>query len=170
MRRVSLNGVSAAGDRGGGVWDANGQLVGIVDSAAGQEVSLIPAASIASSFSSLLGKGSVSHAVLGVRTLDLAVMKLVGSRDTLPAAGALIRDDKKSGKPGVTPNSPAAKAKLKVGDVILSVERDILDGTADLGEILSEYKPGTSVALRVLRDKTDIDVPVTLERPSRAKF
>ncbi len=161
-RRVILDGVSALGDLGGGVWDANGQLVGIVDSKPGETARIIPAASIAASFSSLLGTGEIRHAYLGVRAYDLAALKLSGDREGLPLQGALVRDEKKGGKPGVVLNSPAAKAKLKSGDVILKVERDILDGTADLGEVLSEYRPGSSVTLRILRDKTDMDVSVVL--------
>jgi S1-C subfamily serine protease len=46
--------------------------------------------------------------------------------------------------------------------VILRVERDILDGTLDLGEILADYRPGATVTLRVWRDGTDFDLPVTL--------
>ncbi len=34
--------------------------------------------------------------------------------------------------------------------------------TQDLGELLAEYKPGTTVTLRVLRDGKDLDVSVTL--------
>jgi len=111
---------------------------------------------------SLLQSGEIRHAFLGVRTLDLGIMRLSGSRDSLPAEGALIRDDAVSGKPGVVKDSPAAKAKLKVNDVILKVERDILDGTGDLGEVLSEYQPGSTITLRVLRDQTDTDVQVKL--------
>lgn len=161
-RRIGLSGTAGAGDRGGGAWDANGQLIGLIDSKAGAGLRLIPSTSIVSSLASLLQSGEIRHALLGVRAVDLGAVRLGGGRDGLPAQGALIRDDRASGKPGVAKDSPAAQAKLKAGDVILKVERDILDGTGDLGEILSEYQPGSTVTLRVLRGQTDTDVQVKL--------
>jgi hypothetical protein len=159
-RRIVLSGTTQAASRGAAAWDASGQLIGIVESAPGEALRLIPASSIAASFTSLLQQNEIRHAVLGVRALDLAVMRLAGTRGDLPARGVYLRDDKKI--TSVLRDGPAAKAKLKSGDVILSVERDILDGSADLGEILSEYKPGSRVTLRVRRDGKDTDIPVTL--------
>ncbi len=161
-RRILLDGTSIMGDRGGAAWDPNGSLVGLVASKEGERVRIIPATSIATSLASLLSTGEIHHAVLGVRTIDLTTMRLDGDRGGLPLSGALIHDDLVSGKPGVAKDSPAAAVKLKDGDVILRVERDILDGTADLGEVLTEYKPEAQVTLRVLRDGQDVDVPVTL--------
>ncbi|MFA4953980.1 MAG: PDZ domain-containing protein [Patescibacteria group bacterium] len=159
-RRIVLSGTAQAASRGSAAWDASGQLIGIVESAPGEVLRLIPVSSIAASFTSLLQQNEIRHAVLGVRALDLAVMRLAGTRGDLPARGAYLRDDKKI--TALLRDGPAAKAKLKSGDVILSVERDILDGSADLGEILSEYKPGSRVTLRVQRDGKDTDIPVTL--------
>ncbi len=161
-RRITLDRMTAAGDRGGAVWDPNGSLVGIVESKEGEPMRIVPASGIAASFSSLLSTGEIRHAVLGVRSIDLAVLRIDGSRGVLPAAGAWIHDDKKGAKPGVVRDSPAFKSKLQTGDVILRVERDILDGTADLGEVLAEYRPGASVTLRVLRAGVDTDVKVDL--------
>lgn len=152
------------------VWDPNGSLVGLVsiqeEGNVPQQGEIIPVTSIAASFTGILMSKSevpeISHAYLGVRTMDLAVSRIDGERGSLPFAGVLIRDEKKTGKLGVVKDSPAAKARLKAGDVIVRVDRDILDGTADLGELLSEYKPGSTVTLRVLRDAQDLDIPVTL--------
>lgn len=161
-RRITLNELTAQGDIGGAAWDPNGSLIGIVDSKVGEPMRIVPASGIAASFSSLLSNGEIRHATLGVRSFDLATMRVDGSRGELPAAGAWLHDDKKGGKTAVLRDSPAAKATLKAGDVILRVERDILDGTADLGEILSEYRPGTTITLRVLRNGVDTDMPVSL--------
>lgn len=161
-RRILLRGSTDARDQGGAVWDANGSLVGIIESKEGESVRVIPSSSISSSFSSLLANGEIRHAVLGVRAYDLAILRVDGEFPNMPASGAWIHDEKKSGKPGIVKDSPAAKAKLKVGDVILSIERDILDGAADIGEVLAEYRPGASVVLRVMRAGADMDVTVQL--------
>jgi len=160
-RRVIMDAATMAGDVGGAAWDPNGSLVGIIESKAGERVRLIPGSSIGASFNSLLTNGEIRHASLGILSIDLADLRIDGTRD-VPASGALVRDDRKTGKTGVTKDSAAAKAKLKSGDVILRVDRDILDGSADLGEILSNYQPGASVTLRVVRAGVDSDMPVTL--------
>lgn len=160
-RRIVLSTQSASGDKGGAAWDPNGSLVGLIESREGERARLVPASGIAASFASLLASGDIRHALLGVRTVDLASLRVDGERP-VPAAGAWIRDDKKTGKPGILRDSPASRAKLKAGDVILRIERDILDGTADLGEILADYRPGTTVTLRILHGTEDTDVQVTL--------
>jgi len=161
-RRIVLSGTSAEGDAGGAVWDTDGALVGLLESGKDESTRVIPASSIASSFSMLLSNGVITHASLGVHAIDVVDFALAGSRGDLPTSGAWVHDDKQSGKPAVAVGSAAAKAKLKDGDVILEVERDILDGTADLGEVLADYRPGASVTIRVHRATGDVDVPVEL--------
>ncbi|MBU1448711.1 S1C family serine protease [Patescibacteria group bacterium] len=162
-RRILAYGMTQEGDEGAPAWDARGALLGVIESQPDQTIRIVPASSIASSFASLLSQGTIRHAVLGVRAVDLAVLRIDGDRGTLPLTGALLKDDRKAGKPAVTKDSPAAKAGLRSGDVILAIERDTLNGTADLGEILSEYLPGTHATLRVLRDGIELDVPVDFE-------
>jgi len=50
----------------------------------------------------------------------------------------------------VTPGGPAAKAGLRVGDVITSVNRHATATLDDLTSVVSELKPGTTVALEVV--------------------
>lgn len=161
-RRVLLTGVAMAGDAGAPVWDDRGTLLGIIESAAGEPYRIVPASSLSSSFSSVLTNGEIRHARLGVRSIDLSAWIIDGDRGTYPQRGALLKDDKKSGRTAIVKDSPAAKAGLIAGDVILRVEHDMLDGTADLGEILSEYRPSAEVTLRILRNGNESDVPVML--------
>lgn len=140
-RRFVLSTQTPANGWGGAVWDSNGSLVGIIESKAGESVRIVPAADIAASFSSLLQSNEIRHASLGVTALDLGDARIDGTRGDIPSNGALLK---------IRPTLANAKLKLHNADVILSVEHDILDGTADLGELLAEYAPGTSVSLRVL--------------------
>lgn len=159
-RRLGLSGVTQAGDIGSPIWDTRGSLLGIIESTPGKPLVAIPAASISASFSSLLLQGVVRHAAFGVRGTDLTTWKIDGDRGALPKRGVLLRDDRKTGKLAVSAGSSAAKAGLKSGDVILAVEHDMLDGSRDLGELISEYRPGTQVTLRVLRDASEVLIPV----------
>ncbi|MCC7357099.1 PDZ domain-containing protein [Candidatus Uhrbacteria bacterium] len=160
-RRLLLNGPSRFAP-GTPIWDPNGSLVALMETNTEGLIQAIPVVAVAASFNSLLLEGEIHHALLGVHAMDLSVSRIHGDRMALPSAGAYIRDDKKTSKLGIVKDSPAAKAKLKTGDVIVRVDRDILDGTADLGEVLSEYKPGSSVTLRVLRGTQDLDISLVL--------
>ena len=140
-RRFVLSSHSDAADWGGAVWDPNGSLVGIIESKAGESVRIVPASDIASSFASLLQSNEIHHASLGITALDLGDARIDGSRGDIPESGALIK---------LRAASAANKSSLHTGDVILSLEHDTLDGTADLGELLAEYAPGTAVNVRVL--------------------
>lgn len=162
VRRLQLDGVTAPGDQGSPAWDSDGALLGIIESAPGETLRAVPASSLSASFGSFLANGEIRHATLGVRTVDLLAWRIDGDRGALPLRGALLKDDRRAGKPAIALASPAAKAGLKAGDVIVGVERDILDGNEDVGEILSEYRPDTRVIFHLDRAGTAIDVPVTL--------
>jgi S1-C subfamily serine protease len=64
--------------------------------------------------------------------------------------------------PAVVPGSPADKAGLKDGDIITAVDGVKISAIAPLDDILTEYTPGTTVALDVLRDGKTITLTLTL--------
>jgi S1-C subfamily serine protease len=66
---------------------------------------------------------------------------------------------------GVFPDTPAAKAGLKVGDVITSVDGDSVRSIGELREKLVEKKEQKSVKLGLLRDKTPRSLSVELPPP-----
>ncbi len=149
-RRILIDGNVQAGDVGSPVWDVRGSLIGLVDGGAGNALRILPVTSISTSLNSLLTNNRViRHAQLGVRSRDLALWRIDGDRGTLPPNGAFVVEDKK-------------KVGLKSGDVILAIEHDTLDGTQDLGELLSEYKMNAQVVLHIKRNGVDMTIPTTL--------
>jgi putative serine protease PepD len=63
----------------------------------------------------------------------------------------------------VYPGGPAAKAGLKVGDVIQSVNAKATTTSDELGSVLAAYKPGQTVTLKVVHQSGSSDlVKVTL--------
>jgi S1-C subfamily serine protease len=161
-RRPTVTAFARTGDVGAPVWDSNGTLLGIASGKPGDAFPFIPASAWAPSLYGIFSDGVVLDADLGVRSLDLSALRLVANTSTLPELGAWIVPDKAAKLPAVDKNSPAASAGIREGDVITSVDRDILDGSADLGEILVQYKPGSRVTLTVSRDGKTLELPVTL--------
>lgn len=63
---------------------------------------------------------------------------------------------------GVFPNSPAAKAGLKVGDVITSLNGERIRNASELREKLMTNREGKSLKLGVLRNKSELTLSVEL--------
>jgi len=70
------------------------------------------------------------------------------------AKGAIIAD--------VTKDSPAEKAGLKPGDVVLSADGRAIEDSSALSRYIASKAPGTSVRLQVLRDGTRSTMSLTL--------
>jgi serine protease Do len=62
----------------------------------------------------------------------------------------------------VVPNSPAEKAGIKEGDIIVKVDDKPIRSDADLVETIAFTSPGTRVTLTVIRDKKEMRIPVTI--------
>lgn len=66
------------------------------------------------------------------------------------------------------PGSPAEKAGLAVGDVILAIDDTIVANTAELTKAVRARSPGDQVALRIRREGKEVTVAVVLgERPAQ---
>jgi S1-C subfamily serine protease len=147
---------------GSAVWDGGGRLLGLLEA---PDISgnwrVIPAGPIGSSLSQLLQNGDIRRASMGVHAFDLSGLVLDASSSTLPELGAWVHADRKIAAPAVNAKGPSAKLLLD-GDVIERIERDILDGTADLGERLLDYRPGVAVSVSGQRAGQVFQTSVTL--------
>jgi serine protease Do len=70
------------------------------------------------------------------------------------AKGAVISD--------VTNDSPADKAGLEPGDVVVEVDGRQVEDNNDLSRYIASRAPGTTVRLKVLREGAEKNVPLTL--------
>lgn len=161
-RRFLVSGVAEGQRAGAGVWDGGGRLIGLLELAEAGGWRVIPAGPIGNTLSQMFsGDGQIRRASLGVRTLDLSAVAFDAATTSLPSLGAWVRADRKLGLPAVVANGPSARAIIE-GDVIERIERDILDGTADLGERLLEYRPGADVSVSGRRKAEAFQTRITL--------
>jgi S1-C subfamily serine protease len=89
----------------------------------------------------------------------------LGDRDdvaylgVVPCAGIPVSESRvmlHTAEPGaviaaVTPDSPADRAGLQAGDVIVAVDEQELTGENNLGDVIASYEPGDTVTLQVER-------------------
>jgi photosystem II stability/assembly factor-like uncharacterized protein len=77
-----------------------------------------------------------------------------------------VQDEYKNGTApltAITENSPAAKAGLKAGDIVLLVDGKAIKGPNDLGNMIAEHKAGDKLTLKVKRGDETKEFVVTLE-------
>jgi serine protease Do len=86
--------------------------------------------------------GKVSRGRLGV-TIQGVSQELADSFGLKKAQGALVS--------AVEPKSPADKAGIKTGDIILAVDGRAIENSIDLPRIIGESRPGTPVNLKIWR-------------------
>ena len=70
---------------------------------------------------------------------------------------------------GVFPDSPAAKAGLKVGDVITSVDDERIRSVGELREKMAEKKREKTAKLGLIRNKAALDLSVELPAPPQKR-
>jgi S1-C subfamily serine protease len=84
-----------------------------------------------------------------------------------------VKDDKGLLVNSLTKDSPAEKAGLKVGDVIIRVDGQAVGTVADLSELIQDKKKGDKVKVDLIRDKKPMTVEIEVaeeESPSLSYF
>ena len=147
------------GNSGGPLLNMRGEVVGInsqIFSRTGSFAGISFAIPIDYAFNvaeQLMKTGHVTRGRIGVGiqnvTKDLADSLGLGK-----AAGAAVSN--------VEEGSPAAKAGLEVGDVILKIDGRTVEGSADLSRTIRALKPGSKITLGVWRGGKSRDVAVTV--------
>ncbi len=145
------------GNSGGALVNLKGELVGIpsqILSRSGGNMGIgfaIPTNLAKSVMTQLIATGSVNRGRIGIgiQPLNPQLAKAFGLKDT---HGALVTQ--------VTPGSPAAKAGIKVKDVIISANgREILNAQ-QLHNTVGVLSVGDKINLKLIRDGAQKDVSV----------
>lgn len=99
----------------------------------------------------LLETGSVNRGFLGI-VLQEINYDLAQAFELPKVEGALIAE--------VQNNSPAEKAGLHQGDIILQVNQENVGNIGSLRNFIALQTPGTKLTLKILRDKKPLDITV----------
>jgi S1-C subfamily serine protease len=88
-----------------------------------------------------------------------------GSRPYLGSIPDFSREVEGYALMGVSPGSPAERAGIKEGDVIIQFGESKIGGLEDIDGALRKYKAGDSVPVVVLRGEDEQTISVTLDPP-----
>lgn len=159
IRRVNVAGpigpgialdLPAGGLEGGFVVDTRGGLLGMLNPGTGGETLVVPHATIARFTDPLTMAGATPArlTVDGRPWLGLALQPIALDEEARPIAG------QKSGRlvVSLTPDGPAEKGGVRLGDILLAIDGKSLVGATSLRSVLGPEQIGTAVRLRLLRE------------------
>ena len=148
------------GNSGGALVNDRGELIGINTailsngSEGNQGIGFAVPVSVARNvMDQIINHGKVTRAYLGVMAQEVTP-SIAKAFHEPEVRGALIGD--------VTPNSPAQKAGLEKGDIILDIDGKPVNNSAELRMHVSLMAPGTKVNVKVFRGGAEKTLPLTL--------
>ncbi|OGF23872.1 hypothetical protein A3H09_03215 [Candidatus Falkowbacteria bacterium RIFCSPLOWO2_12_FULL_45_13] len=152
------------GNSGGPLVDLDGNIVGInvaTDQTGSSIGFAIPINDAKPVIKSVREIGRIVRPRLGVRyhmlTPELASQLKIGLNS---GAWISINND---GTPSVLDGSPADKAGLKPGDIVMEINGIKLQDKTTLLSVIQKYKPGAKIGLRVFRDGKIIILTTVLD-------
>jgi len=147
------------GNSGGPAFDTEGHVIGVntaIFSPSGGSVGIgfdIPAETAKMVVAQLKDHGHVTRGWIGVQVQPVTA-DIADSLGLKQAQGAIVDAPQ--------PNSPAAKAGIKAGDVITAINGTPVKDSRDLARRIGMTAPGTSVKLDIVREGKSQTLTMTL--------
>ena len=151
------------GNSGGALLNLNGELIGIntaILAPGGGSVGIgfaIPSNMAQTLAKQLIQFGEIKRGLLGIKGTEMSA-DIAKAFNLDVQRGAFVSE--------VLPNSGSAKAGIKPGDIIVSLNGKTLSSFAELRSRIATTEPGATVKLGLLRDGKPLDVQVTLDKSS----
>ena len=164
------------GNSGGALVNAKGELVGInavLSSPTGAYAGYgfaIPTSVMTKVVSDLKQYGTVQRALLGIKGTSLAGDGDMMSDQPIYKSGATLSDKRKEfgvvdgvWVREIVDGGSAAGSDIKVDDVIIGIDGKKVQNFADLQEAIAQHRPGDKVTVKVMRDKKEKNINITLK-------
>ena len=149
-----------SGNSGGPLFDMNGDVIGINTAILGQSGSIgigfsIPSNSAKKVISQLIKFGETKRGWLGVR-IQIVTKEIADAENLNEPRGALVVS--------VADGSPSDKGGIKSGDIILEFNGERINEMKELPKIVAETEVGTTVNVKVWRNKRELTKKIKLGR------
>ena len=152
------------GNSGGPLVNIDGQVIGINTAVAGQGSQnigfAIPINEAIKDIESVTKNGKISRAYLGVRYVPLNA-QIAKEYNLGVDYGAYIISSQ-NGSSSIVAGSPADKAGLRNGDVILKIDDQKIDDKNSLSSLVGQKSPGDKVKLTIYRDGKEQTIEASL--------
>ncbi len=154
------------GNSGGPLLDSAGRLIGVntaIYSPSGASAGIgfaIPVDTVNRIVPELIRSGKVTRPGMGVQIADEQIAQRLG------VAGVLVVDVARgsaASKAGIQPTRRDADGRLRLGDIITTVDGKKVATPNDLFLLLEKYKIGDVVTLSMLRDGKTVQAKISLE-------
>ncbi len=153
------------GNSGGPLLDMYGNVIGINVAVAQNAQNIgfaIPIDQVKGTIDSVRKNGRLVKAWVGVRYL-LITPEIAKEQKLDKDSGAWVTNGDAPNQPAVVKDSPAEKAGIKDGDIILEVNNEKITIDNPLANTVSKSKPGDKLELKIWRDGKEKIITVTLE-------
>lgn len=153
------------GNSGGALINLNGELIGIntaILAPGGGNVGIgfaIPSNMAKSLSQQLIEFGEVKRGLLGIKGSEMTA-DMAKAFNTDAQRGAFVSE--------VLPNSAAAKAGIKAGDILVSIEGQAIKSFAELRAKVGTTAPGNTIKVGLLREGKPMELAVTLENSEKS--
>lgn len=150
-----------SGNSGGPLLNIKGQVIGINTAIAADAQGVgfaIPIGAAKGMLAELLETGTLKRPYLGVRYVSITPESKSEYKLPVNSGDYVIADSGKS----VQEDGPAAKAGIKNKDIIIKINGVEVGKTGSVSSLISEYRPGETVEVTVLRDGSTKKINVKL--------
>lgn len=151
------------GNSGGPLLNLAGEVIGINTATVldAQNIGFaVPINKVKRDIEQVRSVGKITYPFLGVRYIPIT--DRVAEEQDLPVSYGVLVAKGDQGEAAVTPGSPAQKAGILDGDIILELNGERISPENSLAKLIQKYSPNDTVVVKILREGQEKILQVTL--------